>query len=111
MTGVPSRQPSIIQRGLEYPVPDLAGAPPGGSGSLADILHGLRQEQVGNAFSQTQLRCGMSPFESAELSECEQAWVDYILSLIVPYGIPLFFISTAVPPMVPLLFRGLLQVL
>ena len=87
---VPSRQPSIIQRGLEYSVPDLAGAPPGGSGSLADILHGLRQEQVGSAFSQTQLRCGSSPLESAEVSECEQAWADYIMSLVVPYGIPLF---------------------
>ena len=84
---VPSRRPSVIQRGLEYPVPNLARDPPGGSGSLANILQGLRHEQVGNIFSQTQVRCGQSPSE--ELSDCEQAWVDYIISLAVPYGIPL----------------------
>ena len=85
---VPSRQPSVIQRGLEYPVPNLAEAPPGGSGSLADILQGFRQEQVGNIFSQTQLRCGKSP-SSEEMSDCEQAWMDYMISLLFPYGIPL----------------------
>ena len=85
---VPSRKPLLIERGLQYQVPDLTRDPPGGRGSLADILQGLRKEQVGNMFSETQLRCGSLEPED-EQSECEQAWIDYIVSLMLPYGIPL----------------------
>mmetsp|Transcript_29060 Transcript_29060/g.67368 ORF Transcript_29060/g.67368 Transcript_29060/m.67368 type:complete len:884 (+) Transcript_29060:30-2681(+) len=81
---VPSRTPFEIQRGVDYPVPNLAQEPPGGSGSLADILLTWRQQQFGNIFSQTQLRC-----DGSLESNCEHAWVDYITSLLVPFGIPL----------------------
>lgn len=81
-----ANQPEVIRRGVEYPVPDLGSQPPGGSGSLPELMIQFRQEQVGKLLTETQQRCGLA---RSDPELCSNAWIEYFTSLLFPFGIPL----------------------